>query len=57
MGDLRGAIALGRYARHQLFSPSRLIAWSHRRRFATQAWFVGRLRPAIGTRTDAQPGP
>ena len=33
MNDLQTAIGSGHYARHQLFSRARLVAWSHRRRF------------------------
>ena len=33
MNDLQTAIGRGHYARHQLFSRARLVAWSHRRRF------------------------
>lgn len=35
MTDLDRSVAEGHYARKQLFSGSRLIAWSHRRRFET----------------------
>jgi SAM-dependent methyltransferase len=35
MNDLQATIEQGHYARHQLFSPNKLIAWSHRCRFAT----------------------
>ena len=35
MADLRSAIRRGHYARKQLFSRDRLIAWSHSRRFDT----------------------
>ena len=35
MPDLRNAIARGRYARYQICSPDKLVAWSHSRRFAT----------------------
>ncbi len=34
-GDLNEAIGRGHYARKQLFSRDRLVAWSHRRRFDT----------------------
>jgi len=33
--DLRTAIGSGHYARKQIFSRDRLVAWSHRRRFDT----------------------
>jgi SAM-dependent methyltransferase len=33
MSDLRGAIGHGHYAKKQLFSRDKLVAWSHRRRF------------------------
>jgi SAM-dependent methyltransferase len=35
MANLRGAIALGHYARKQLMSRDALVAWSHARRFET----------------------
>lgn len=35
MSDLRNAISRGHYARKQLFSSDRLVAWSHGRRFET----------------------
>ncbi len=35
MADLRKAIGLGHYARKQMFSRDRLVAWSHGRRFQT----------------------
>src|SRR3989442_4056117 len=33
MNDLQTAIGRGHYARHQLFSRARLVAWGHRLRF------------------------
>lgn len=35
MPDLREAISGGRYARHQIHSRDKLVAWSHTRRFKT----------------------
>jgi len=35
VADLRSAISAGHYARKQLFSRDRLVAWSHSRRFGT----------------------
>jgi SAM-dependent methyltransferase len=35
MADLRNAISSGHYARKQIFSRDRLVAWSHGRRFDT----------------------
>jgi SAM-dependent methyltransferase len=35
VSDLRSAISTGHYARKQLFSRDRLVAWSHARRFST----------------------
>ena len=35
MSDLRSAISTGHYARKQLFSNDKLVAWSHSRRFNT----------------------
>ncbi len=35
MADLRSAISTGHYARKQIFSRDRLVAWSHARRFDT----------------------
>jgi SAM-dependent methyltransferase len=45
--DLRDAIGRGHYARKQLFSRDRLIAWSHGRRFDTA---VGLAREFAGKR-------
>jgi SAM-dependent methyltransferase len=41
MTDLRSAIGLGHYAKKQLFSRDRLVAWSHGRRFATAVVLAG----------------
>jgi SAM-dependent methyltransferase len=35
VSDLRSAISTGHYARKQLFSNDKLVAWSHARRFST----------------------
>ena len=35
MSDLHSAISTGHYARKQLFSSDKLVAWSHARRFST----------------------
>jgi SAM-dependent methyltransferase len=47
MTDLRDAIGRGHYARKQIFSRDRLIAWSHSRRFDTA---VGLAREFAGKR-------
>ena len=39
--DVRNAIARGHYARKQLFSRDRLVAWSHARRFAAAVALAG----------------
>ncbi len=47
MSDLRQAIGRGHYAKKQLFSRDRLVAWSHGRRFDTA---VGLARQFAGKR-------
>ena len=44
MTDLRNAIGRGHYARKQILSRDRLVAWSHRRRFDTAVSLAAAFR-------------